>query len=223
MKKIGLIAFALLISACSMLGLPYIYYSYNLVSASVDASIDQNKHKKCFIITDKDTKSIATKNNINQIKSAFAIDGYTFVTTEKQANCLFYITYGVHTTREIVSDPVYGNVGYDTTSTKYNSYTNAFETSYNYQQGIVGYAPRTLTTNKNYLVISARKKDNEEIWQTTVVIPHKTLDYMFPVLVNLANHFHGRTYSSRNYRIDNIFIEKIREGRLGELKYPDLD
>ncbi len=224
MKKFSFVLSAfILLTGCQILGKIYTNYDEIIVDAKVDSDININQYNKCYVITDKNLKSLDGKNYFGQIKKSMQKDGFIFVSSKQQANCLLYVDYGVNQKKQSFNLPVFESGDVASAETEYNVFTNKMETTYNRDRQFAGYQLITKVIDENFLTITARKKDNEDLWYTNIKIPHETLDFMFPILVELSKHFRGKKYYNTDYAVNNYYVNKVKTGCFNEIDYSKID
>ena len=205
MIKIISILLLLFVSACSTVNQHYFDVVSVYVDSDVAQDIDIKLYNKCYLKTDRSTKTIQGKRFLSLIRHDFS--DIQFVGTPEEANCIMNITWGMDNREYTGNRAVYGQTGVSSSITTYDSFSNTARTTYTPSWGITGYVPETRNIQISYLYITAVNKEGE-LWNT-YVSDEGDLDDLFPYLLRVATKFKGKKYDSHVSYNAELFKEEL--------------
>lgn len=190
MKKLYFLAFFLTSCATPT--------SYSVkVNSIAQANTYLDKYNICYLDvrgSQIDKHSLLHKEYQSYIELVLKDNGIRVVESNKKANCVINIDYGISDPKEtsyIDSVPIYGQTGYSSSNTygnvnSYGSYNAT--TTYSPAYGVTGYRPvsRNMVTYTRHLSLDARKKDGkEQLWMVNALSSGSSGDLreVFPYLV----------------------------------------
>ena len=214
MKKLYFI-FAFLLSAC--VGNNVITHC---VRVKTDFASDMNikKYNKCYIESKNDLKSIEGKRVYNLLSESLKKKGIQIEKNKKSANCIIFMAYGTEIKSYISSEAIWGNTGYKSSQSSYDSITNTINTTYTPSFGVIGYAPVQKNVPLHYLSMSATTKDTTEIWNSTAVYNVGDFELVVPMLVEVSTHLLGKRFNS-NFCYGDSDLILMQQGRNDEIQY----
>ncbi len=237
LKKLSIFAIVLLITGC-VTG----YYADNMYNNNVhkvefsalsDPSMNFSKYNNCYLITEKDLKSIDTRRKMAVLEPDLKTKGIKITKNKTSANCYLYLDYGDKKGSYVTSEAVYGQTGIQSAVTTVNA-LGGISTNYTPSYGVTGYRPVTSHTSFKYLRLEVRDKNDMEVWHTVAAKYYNTtassraelsesLDDIFPLLSDISVKNIGNNISDGYFLYSDLEVKLFSVGRKNEVKYEGLD
>lgn len=202
-------------------------------SALSDPSMNFSKYNNCYLITQKDLKSIDTRRKMAVLEPDLKAKGIRITKNKASANCYLYLDYGDKQGSYVTSESVYGQTGIQSTVTTVNA-LGGISTNYTPSYGVIGYRPVTSHTSFKYLRLEVRDKNDMEVWHTVAAKYYNTsysssaelsesLDDIFPLLSDISVKNIGNNISDGYFIYSDLEVNLFSVGRKNEVKYTGLD
>lgn len=232
LKKLSILSVSLIISGC-MTG----YYENNMhkieFSALSDPSMNFSKYNNCYLITEKDLKSIDTRRKMAVLEPDLKTKGIKITKNKTSANCYLYLDYGDKKGSYVTSEAVYGQTGIQNAVTTVNA-LGGISTNYTPSYGVTGYRPVTSHTSFKYLRLEVRDKNDMEVWHTVAAKYYnslasssaelsESLDDIFPLLSDISVKNIGNNINDGYFIYSDLEVKLFSVGRKSEVKYNGLD